>query len=371
VWPIDKLADIIDYQEEWLKLMRENFDFQDIEKNEKSIKIDLDYLSHLLNPDDISILKEIGFTTVSESAQIKWGDIFPKNGKWEKLIEINSILMSPIRSLVDIVPDKKNKTTLNSIVNDFEKMGIENIIHLLNRTPRSISSSIKAKKKRELMDAIFIDLSSTAPEIVDSNSTLFKSIRIFNMLNTLRSPIVYLSEFSKREIEILKSGGIQTLHQLVSATSKELEEILDITDLKIGGKIKKSLLNPIGTPLFTLDSKNKMIGVITFEHEGIEYFQQEELNSLISVGFSTVESLYYISDHRTFEAAGLSWDVISHFKKLLQSPLVLITWKKLIKTTVTTEDGEQEVEEAYYETFTSKELELLNKRNINRFSNNR
>lgn len=366
VWPIDKLADIIDYQEEWLKLMRENFDFQDIEKNEKSIKIDLDYLSHLLNPDDIGILKEIGFTTVSESAQIKWGDIFPKNGKWEKLIEINSILMSPIKSLVDIVPDKKNKTTLNSIIMDFEKMGIENIIHLLNRTPRSISSSIKAKKKRELMEAIFIDLSSTAPEIVDSNTAIFKSIRIFNMLNTLRSPIVYLSEFSKREIEILKSVGIQTLHQLVSATSKELEDILDITDLKLGGKIKKSLLNPTGTPLFTLDSKNKMIGVISFEHEGIEYFQEEELNSLISVGFSTIESLYYISDHRTFEASGLSWDVISHFKKLLQSPLVLITWKKLIKTTVTTEEGEQEVEEAYYETFTSKELELLNKRNINR-----
>ncbi|MCE7736699.1 MAG: hypothetical protein GPJ54_17590, partial [Candidatus Heimdallarchaeota archaeon] len=160
--------------------------------------------------------------------------------------------------------------------------------------------------------------------------------------------------------------GIQTLHQLVSATSKELEEILDIADLKLGGKIKKSILNPAGSSLYTVDSKNKMTGILTFEHEGIEYFQEEELKSLISVGFSTIEGLYYISDHRTFEAAGLSWDVISHFKKLLQSPLVLITWKKLIKTIKTTDEGEQEVEEAYYETFTSRELESLNKRNINR-----
>ena len=86
-----------------------------------------------------------------------------------------------------------------------------------------------------------------------------------------------------------------------------------------------------------------------------------------------------------------SWNVIAHFKKLLQSPLVLITWKKLIETpkedVKLSENKDEQVKEeenkdkqekeednleekvkikAIYETFTSKELESLNKKNINR-----
>jgi DNA topoisomerase-6 subunit B len=400
IWPGKELSQITDMTEEWLNLIRESFSITDLKADQKKASPLLTSISHLLPDEYITHLSNLGIQNIPQAAQIRWGDIFPKiNDTWKQLAEINAILIDDLSKIKDHIIDKKMKRGLPKIFEELASQPerssqINTLLQLIKKPYSSVSQSLKTAGKRKTIKELMQDMVSLTPKLLDKESIYYKAIMTYQVLELIKSPIVYLSEFDNREIELLNAEGIKTLNQIYCLNIKEIASILGTTHKIIKLKLENSSLLSHGTPLTTVDEKGKYQSIVTFEREGINYFSSEEISNLMKSGYDTLESLYYMSDHRTFEVKELNWEVVNQFKKLLRSPPVLITWKKIIQEEIK-EDPEQhpsketlfgiqpaqeeepskvETKEAepkyrdvvYYETFTSKELEILTKSNITR-----
>ncbi len=377
VWSTQALADILDYQAEWLNLMKENFDIKDIVKNEKKLKVKLEEHPHIFDKTEIEVASYFGFDTVAEVAQIKWGDISPQINKWNEIDKANKILLGKIDKITDIVLNEKDKKNMKKIVEDLlrkskkdpedKDIKLLEIVRLVSKSPDKFISMIKGKPKKQLIQDVLNEIENNNIEVVDPSSIVYRLIKLFNLINKVRSPIVYLSEFDTREIGILNKVGVQTLHQLISITKGDILEFVHVDIKNLKQKLNESTLKSIGTPLF-VEVNDKKKSIIKFTKDDVEYFTNKAIDRLQAAGFDTIEKLYYNSDKRIFAVNSLSWDVIADFKKLMQSPLVLITWVKEIKIPVTDEkgkvekgkDGKELYETKYnYESFTSTELQIL------------
>ncbi|MHA2089944.1 MAG: DNA topoisomerase VI subunit B, partial [Candidatus Kariarchaeaceae archaeon] len=394
VWPSKELSRITDMSEEWLDLIRESFSIEDLKTSQKTDLPPLSTISHLIPDEYIKHLSTIGIETIPQAAQIRWGEIFPThNEKWKTIFETNNQLTRPINLLSDIVIDKKKKGTLSTIFNELSAEDIHTIIQLVKLPVSSVVKKIRGIRKRDVLDEFLTGLYNGNPKISNQESDIYKAILTYRALEGIKSPIVYLSEFGNRDIELLNAAGIETLNQLYCYNVKEVAKILGKPKKTVTTMLQSSELKSKGTSLAIIDQRNNYQPIIKFEKDGIKYFDAEELNNLISNGYETIESLYYMADHRTFEVAGLNWEVINHFKKLLRSPPVLITWMRIIKEEIKEErtaqlseddlfeaeaDTKKEEKEKpeekepeyrdveYYETFTSKELDTLTKADITR-----
>ncbi|MCY3411858.1 MAG: DNA topoisomerase VI subunit B [Candidatus Heimdallarchaeota archaeon] len=322
VWPNSIIAEILNYQEEWISLLKENFSLSEITANEKKASVPLETLKHLISEELIDTAIENGFTSVHEISQIKWGDIFPVTNQWAKISLYNKILTE--QNSIDYL-EKINIKGVSSLTKKLKKKDLTNLMLFLDSDRMSLDKIASSKKDRDILEKVFASFSSG--EGLDQD--IYAAVTIFKLTKILRSPIVNVSGFTIYDIEKLNELDIRTLHQVIFCQNKDIQEILHLSDLNIPEKLAESELVVVGTPLYYAE-KGINKSVVKFTHEGKddEYFSTNDINGLLSVGYSTIEQLAYMADHRTFSVPGISWEVISHFKKLLQSPLVLITWVK-------------------------------------------
>ncbi|MHA2098294.1 MAG: DNA topoisomerase VI subunit B [Candidatus Kariarchaeaceae archaeon] len=396
VWPSDELARVTNTTEEWLNLVKQSFNSKDYSKKLIESQPRITSISHLIGEENVKALQYWGFETISGASQIKWGDIFPnKLTSWSKPAKLNQRIISGVNSIVEIVVDKKEKTRFSKIIEELEDKGVVTVLDFLRSSESSLLGLLRSKRDRNIFEGIYKDLLGNNSKRIQSSSELYRAIKTYFAIERIKSPIVYLSEFEAREIDTLTSQGIRTLNQLILTPTKEIADFLKTTEKKIQNKIDKSTLQSAGTDLGTLDGGSKLLPTITFDHEGVEYFTSDDLQQLYANGYNTLETIYYIADPRTFEVAGLNWEIVNQFKKLLRSPPVLLSWKKKIqrlkeKPVETADESdlfsvvpadirkasidedqmqipELEYEEVdFYYTLTSKELDALAKKNITR-----
>ena len=395
VWPSSELSRITDLTEEWINLIRESFSIEDLKSGIKTDLPSIESISYLFPEGYIDHLTSMGLNTIPQAAQVRWGDLFPKHNRlWSQIREIDGVLTGSLKNVSAAIIDKKKRPILTTIFNELENQEISTLLHFIKLPISSISQLIKGKRKQSLIEEFYHDLDKIEPTLIDKASIHYNAILTYKVLNSIRAPLVYLSEFNNRDIELLNTDGIKTINQLYHLDNKEIAKILGLSQKIVESKKTKSDLKSKGTPLAKIDDKNKNQSIISFEKDGITYFTSDEINSLLSSGYDTIESLYYLSDHRTFEVSGLNWEIINQFKKLLQSPPVLISWKKIVKEEIKEEIVEvsekslfdqnpisnketlnEDVKEKdipkfreveYYDTFSSRELDKLTKSNITR-----
>ncbi|MDH5401552.1 MAG: DNA topoisomerase VI subunit B, partial [Candidatus Heimdallarchaeota archaeon] len=396
VWPSRELSRVLDTSEEWIKLLNDSFDVKELKNGIKNTLKPISTISQIIGEECVRVINDMGISSIQEAAQVRWGDVFPKSHeKWKIIGEMDQILTGELGDNIDDIEvgKSKDKSTLIALIKELEKQGIDSLLQFIKLPTQSLTTFANTKKKRDLIEQLSSDLKSFEPSLVSTTSKIYKASIAHYALEKLRSPIVYLSGFETREIEKLNHEDIQTLHQLFTTDEDQLAKILNISKTKLKEKIDSSVLQTAGTLISVPDEKGNLKSVITFEREGISFFQPEEIASLNKSGYNSIEALYYLSDHRTFEVSGISWEIVNHFKKLLQSPPVIITWKKMVRELVVktkqdisehllfdtqlskekdvpiVEDSNKEpeyVDVAFYETFSSKELEFLTKANITR-----
>ncbi|MCE7734364.1 MAG: hypothetical protein GPJ54_05760, partial [Candidatus Heimdallarchaeota archaeon] len=395
VWPSVELARITNYTEEWLNLLKQTFDSKDYTENKLTNIATLTSVAHLIGEENVNSLKFWGFDSISGICQIKWGDVFPENlAYWSKIAKLNQLIVSDIEILSDLIIEKKLKKTFDKIEEDFRSKGIVTILDFLRSTESTLLAMLSNKSKKTNFENFYRELSTSTSKIIDRNSDLYHAILAYRAIERIKSPVVYMSEFEPREIDMLTSQGIKTLNQMILTPQSEIATFLKTTQNIVSNKIEKSILQTGGREIGIRDTSSKMKPVITFEFDGIEYFTNDDLQALYSNGYNTLESIYYIADPRTFEVAGLNWEIVNLFKKLLRSPPVLISWKRKVQKLkekpveaiddsdlYTTPSGIERasikkdqmqipeleyIEVDHYYTLTTNELDNLGKKNINR-----
>ncbi|MHA2501442.1 MAG: DNA topoisomerase VI subunit B, partial [Candidatus Kariarchaeaceae archaeon] len=391
IWPAERLAQIIDMPDEWINIMRDSFEIKDIKASREQYHPSLTSVSNILTSQEISSIQGLGIDSVIEATSIMWGEDYPEiDGKWDSIRSISSLLTTDLsRILPDVATKKKARSNLTSAISDLEKEGIYTLLQFLRTPPTSLVQKMNSKAKRDIVSTISQEFRSHSPDVISPDSVYHKAAFTYLSIEKLRSPIASLSGFNIRDIGLLSDNGIKSIHQIITLPNSEIAQMLGTTAKIVEQKISDSSFNPTGTPLSIADKKGNLSSVIEFVREGNNYFQRDEINELINSGYNTIEALYYMSDHRTFDVRGVSWEIIHHFKKLMESPPVLITWRKIVKERreikVDSEDNEallfsdqiteeetpkekqyEEVEVEHYETFSSQELEILTRSNISR-----
>ncbi len=374
IWPEEELSQITGITLGWINLIKESFNFNEIIDKCNSNKIPLDSISNVVDPYTTALLSELGFAYLQEVFIYRPGDILPYElERFSVLKEINQTLIGPLNILLDSINDTKLSRNVKPLISDLNNAKINTVLQLLKSSRQNIYSHVKSKKRRELLDELYADIASIEPTIIKRDSNLFKAIKLYNFYRDFKLPVINLSTITRRETELLKNEGIITVRQIYSTPNDFLADIMHIDKNKIAEKLSSAKLMSKGTPLYRVEG-NKLLSIIEFEKDGIKYFQPDEIKDLVDAGFDTIESLFYMSDHRTFEVSGINWDTIAHLIKLLKSPLVLITWRKKIIQEISEDIIEndevktvtRQIETDYYETFDSEELEILSKNNITR-----
>ncbi|MFV2015804.1 MAG: hypothetical protein ACC656_10270, partial [Candidatus Heimdallarchaeota archaeon] len=242
VWPSIELARITNTTEEWLNLVKQTFDSNDYTANKLANLPDLSSVSHLIGEENVKALKYWGFNSLSGICQIKWGDEFPeKLTYWSKIAKLNHLIVGDIDSLSDLVVDKFKKK-FNKIEEDFKSKDVITILDFLRLNESTLLGKLSTKPKKTDFANFYKELNSSASNIINPKSELYHAILARRAISRIRSPIVYMSEFEPREIDLLTTQGIKTLNQLILTSQSDLATFLKTTQKIVINKIKKSIL---------------------------------------------------------------------------------------------------------------------------------
>jgi hypothetical protein len=130
---------------------------------------------------------------------------------------------------------------------------------------------------------------------------------INSLIEVFNTPITRLSHIRPKWIENLRRSGIKSFTDLISWNTDELKAIIGREVEYVEGLTKE-------IPTFNEGMNLIDLGVFT----------ASEMKILKSHGFSTVESVYFCAEKRTFGVMGVKWKKIERFQRILETPIAMI-----------------------------------------------
>ena len=329
IWPDEELALITGFSREWVNLIQEGFEPKEALNSEKH-SAKLSAIETLLSETELVALKKSQYTSVVELATRSWRINFPKIEMTNEFRKLQGILLGPVSQLTEIFTLQKEMKNLSKALEILEPNGVATVVEFLEASPTHLLSKVKNKRPNNALEHLIIGIQSEPPESVNAESDIYTAIKLFKIQEKMKLSPSHLSEFSNDDIENLITGGIRSIYQVLSAGFGEISKLLNRPEKSIKKQFETSSLRLTGTPIAKFDSRGKPISIFKFEFEGVMHFTERDISAILNSGYSTIESLYYQSDSRTFEIYSLSWEVIKHVKALFRSPSVLISWHEEI-----------------------------------------
>lgn len=369
MWPKDEVSNITGLSQDWLELLQEGFRLKDIEKAKKN-DISIEKVSFLI-PTELDAARYFNVTTIGQLVSILWKDQLPKSLSGDKFVNhnlVNQTLFSPLTNIEGIFKDKSLDKSFQSAMKKLADKGVRNFLQILNSPKTKLSSMVTGKKATEAMNLFLYLIDHPDTTEIDTENIFFRVAQLYNAKRKLDLSLVHLSQFSSAEIDSLGKYGVKRIYQIYLTPPGRIAKFLGKSKKAVEEKIENSSLKLYGTPIAVEISKGRYKGVFEFEVDNIPHFSHQEIQSLIEAGYDTIEKLYYLTEVKTFEVYGLTWNVISQMKSLLRSPAVLLSWREEIPSPpVETEVEEEQTKPRYrYITLDSEDLKRLSDAKLTR-----
>ena len=369
IWETQELSKITQLPVNVIDDLKNNFNETTFKSNLAKFKIKLTQLTNVYSLIELEFLEKIKFDSLSHAISIKWGDTSSFIASQNNVLkQYDDILTQPINQLHHFISNKKLAKKMSSIFKDLEiHHDIFSLLQLLINPIDQIIVKLKNKRDQTNLSNFISHLYSSKISEFEFKSVIIESVLIFKIIKKLDSPISAFEDLGKNTISILHDLNIKNIKSLFSYNFEELSNVLNL-DINVFTKnILLSKFQDEGTPLYFKDDSNTINSKIKFTRDGKQFLKSEEVIALYNAGIRSIEELYYLTDHDTFDVtltdkSGkhlFSWELINHLKKLLDSPPVIISWKNSFKPKT---DEETQLSEVYnhstdfYETFSSSEL---------------
>lgn len=369
IWPNKELVEILEVSENKIKSMKESISIADYQTNKEKYGIDFKQLK----------------------------------GIYPKLVEYFGNTEPTIQDLFYLYPSEKLHFTKGywikiENISDLSQMEIIELSHLFDKNPKQLpalkEALLRLKARNTVTIKQFLDL---IPEIIESELTNIPqrnaALELHRMLKTrkieeedefskqillicefddfqsaLALPISRVSKLSLSDYETLRSKGIIAVHQLFEYLPKEIATILEKEEQEMINLLNDFQLEQQGTNFFEKIDRNRFKSLVSFDFEESERFSSHEILSLVLAGYNTVDKIFYLAQPMIFSAPLVNWNVVDKFRKLLRSPLTLVTWEKKVKKTIQIEgeEGTKTVEEDQITTLSTEQLSTLQNNGITR-----
>ncbi|MHA1827991.1 MAG: hypothetical protein ACTSX6_05005, partial [Candidatus Heimdallarchaeaceae archaeon] len=368
LWPNNELAEILTVEEAEVVKLKKSISKENVQKNKTNLGKKLKDLSKLFPR----------LTKYFDSPELTIQDLFYlyptedthlNQGFWKKFKKISDLSKLEIVELFQLY-DKKSKdfTILKDALLKLKARNIETIRQFLDLLPEVIESELTSVKERKIVLELYHKIKNRElPEEEEFHKQIILLSEFDEFQRVLNLPISRLSNISLSDYENLRNNNIIAIHQLFEYTNAELASFLGIEEKAVDKLFSEFSVEKKGTPYFEKAERNTYRSLISFEFEDSERFSTHEILSLILAGYDSVDKIFYLAHPMTFSASLVNWTVIDKFRKLLRSPLTLVTWEKIIKKNVLSEDGSsREVEETKMVTLSTKQLNVLSNNGITR-----
>ncbi len=289
---------------------------------------------------------------------------------WKKLYKLSELSQQDAIDLVHLYP--KNFTDISSLKDALLRLksrNIQTIRQFMDSQPEIIESKLSESKERKIALDLYDKIRTRRFE---GEQDLHKQLLLLSEYDELQrnlgSPISRIPELTLEELEKLRGQEIIAVHQLFDYTVDEITVVLGRDKESVQQLLDSFTLLQKGTSFFEKGDRNRYKSLVSFEFEDLERFSSIEIQSLIQAGYASVDQIFYLTHPLTFSSSILHWNVVDKFRKLLRSPLTLVTWEKRVKTKTfdETENKEVEVEEVQISTLTTPQLTILQNQGISR-----
>ncbi|MHA1303276.1 MAG: DNA topoisomerase VI subunit B, partial [Candidatus Heimdallarchaeaceae archaeon] len=363
-----EIASVLELSKEKLESLKDSISPQEAEKNKKNHSMNLKYLSSLFP----RLVKYFGKDnlTIQELYYIYIDEEVPQlSDFWKKIKKIQTLFEEDILSLTTLISSRSKAKKLFDILLKLKGRNIKTIGDFFDFKPAIVENEITKTSEKNLILELYSMIKNGEIEEKDEFSkTLLLLNEFVDFHSFLDLPVTRLSGLSLQDIEKLTSNGIIAIHQFFEYTENELASILGWSTSKVKNTLEKLEIQIEAQPFYEKVSKTKYQAVISFDFENSERFSPEEIKSLIYSGYDSVDQLFYLTNPHTFGAPAIKWGAIEKFKKLLRSPLTLVTWeRKRIKKVINEETkSEEEIEEIEVHSLSHTQLNSLRKAGIRR-----
>ena len=366
IWSNSDLSDVLNISEERVKELKQSINEEEVKKNRAEFGKSLNLLSNQY-PRLVQFIEKYNLTIQDLYSVYPTEKPTLNTGFWENILHLNQLANMEIIELTQLYPDKfKDLSLLTEALLRLKSRNIVTVRQFLDLIPEIIESELNTAKERKLVIDLYNNIKNRTFSETDQFSKEILLISEYDeFVQTLGLPISRISKLTLEDFDKLRNRGITAIHQLFEYTIDELAVILVKSNQEVQQIIDEFAIEKTGTHFFE-KSGTKYTSLISFEYEESERFSSHEIVSLILSGYDTVDKIFYLAHPLTFSSAVVNWNVIDKFRKLLRSPLTLVTWEKIIKKTIQVEDSEEteEIEEVQTRTLTTQQLNTLRNNGI-------
>ena len=286
---------------------------------------------------------------------------------WKNFESLNKLSNLELIELTQIYSSKfKEHPELKDTLLKLKLRNIVTIRQFLDLLPEIIESELNTTKERKLALNLYNKIKTRdIEEESEFNQQIVLLSEYDEFLRSLALPISRISGLTLDDYDKLRNYGIIAIHQIFDYTVTELASILGKEEENITQLFDDFSILKQGT--FFFEKKGtKYESLVSFEFEESERFSSAEIVSLILSGYDTIDKIFYLANPLTFSSAFVNWNVIEKFRKLLRSPLTLVTWEQEIKRTVKDEetDEEQVIDDIQVSTLSTLQLNTLRNHGI-------
>ena len=369
LWPNEELVDILFLSEKEVIDLKKKIKYQKELEGRSNLERSLSIVSKLF-PNLVNYfgneklsLQDLYYTYPSEK--------FTFNvGFWKKLQKLSELSQMEAIELVHLYPKTyKDLASVKEALLRLKSRNIETVRQFIDIEPVLIESELNIVKERKSALTLHEEIRNRE---LSNEQELNKQVLLLSEFDEfqryLSSPISRVPELSLEEYEKLRSNDIIAIHQLFEYTEDELVKILGRTKESVQELFKTFTIVKHGTPFYEKADRNKYKSLVSFEFEDLERFSSIEIKSLIEAGYASVDQIFYLANPLIFSSSILNWNVIDKFRKLLRSPLTLVTWESTVKSKIIDEETqtEKEIEEIQVTTLSTEQLNTLQNNGISR-----
>ncbi|MHA1115366.1 MAG: DNA topoisomerase VI subunit B, partial [Candidatus Heimdallarchaeaceae archaeon] len=368
IWSNKELSLVLNLNEQEIIRLKQSISANKITKNKerykgnlKIIKKHFPRLVKQFNEQQTTIQELFYFYIEEELPSIS--DLLTKMNNFREFMNEDLIF------LAKLAPTKSKAKSLNDALLKLKTKDVNTIRDFLQLTPVFIETEISKNKDKKVLLELYDNINSKNLKDTDEFAEkVLLSHEIIDFYQFLQLPITRIKSLKLKDYEVLASKKIYSLHQFLNYSFDELSTILNFSKKNFDELINNFDVNRDGQPFYEKVSSGKYESTISFDFENSERFSPEEIRSLLVIGYNSIDQLFYLTHPYTFGATIIKWGVIEKFKKLLRSPLTLVTWEKTTKKKILNEETkqEEEIEEIEITSLSHEQLNALRKTGIRR-----
>lgn len=366
LWSNSELAEILNLSEIKIEEFKKTVSAEEINKNRATFGKDIEIFKKIF-PKFISYFDQFNLNLQDLFSVYPTEKPSLTQDFWKNFESLNKLSNLELIELTQIYSSKfKEHPELKNTLLKLKLRNIVTIRQFLDLLPEIIESELSSTKERKLALNLYNKIKTRD---IDEESEFNKQIVLISeydeFLRSLALPISRISGLTLDDYDKLRNYGIIAIHQIFDFTVAELASILGKEEENVTQLFENFSILKQGTFFFEKKG-NKYESLISFEFEESERFSSPEIVSLILSGYDTIDKIFYLANPLTFSSAFVNWNVIEKFRKLLRSPLTLVTWEQEIKRAVKDEETEEDsyIDDILVSTLSTQQLNTLRNHGI-------